>query len=609
MVSSPKHFPPNKDRPVLAEQQQQLASSPALVSAHPILDKSLQDIQLFDTDDDEDNDDNAFVETVLDLTAPKEEPKDDDEWQVLPPSAKSLRTMNPIRAIVDPIVANIKSGEERGDGKNHISLGVSVVVGFSDVFLTLCCNPARPTTRVVFISITEIAFDSSYTRCSCLLCTYCFFKLGDPTAAGNLPPCPVALETILQTLSQSSSMSSNENHHHHHAAGYVNACGTLAAREAIARFHSPTSSFSGGSLPSVTADNVVVASGCSGALELVLTALLDNGGSSIDQRQQQPSILLVPQPGFPLYQVIAESHGAMVLHYRLLPDKNWEIDLDHVRELVQQHHHGAGATSSTRRVRGIIVNNPSNPTGAVYSSQHLSDIVDMVDDCRLPIVADEVYGDLVFGKHQFHPMADMAARAGSRVPVVTCSGLGKQYLIPGWRAGWAVFHDNMFGSLREVEAGTKRLAQVTMGASHLIQTVIPPLLDQAKQDSSSNGKQQDGGTVVQVWKRNLIHNLQEQAHFLEQQLSLAPGLHVMKAQGAMYCMIRFNPEDFAGHGGIQNDVDFCQLLLKEENVLVLPGSCFGASNAFRVVFCAPKTILKHAADRITAFCERHYQKK
>lgn len=366
----------------------------------------------------------------------------------------------------------------------------------------------------------------------------------------------------------------------------MNACGTLAAREAIARFHSSPPSFGG---VQVQADNVVVASGCSGALELVLTALLDNGSND---RQQQPSILLVPQPGFPLYQVIAESHGAIVMHYRLLPDKNWEIDLDHVRELVQQH---------GSRIRGVVVNNPSNPTGAVYSSHHLSEIVDVADDCRLPIVADEVYGNLVFGNHHFHPMADMAARAGNRVPVITCSGLGKQYLIPGWRIGWAVFHDNKFGSLREIEAGTKRLAQVTMGASHLIQTVIPPLLDQT---NDSNGK--DGDTV-QVWKQNLIDNLQEQAHFLQQQLSHAPGLQVMEAQGAMYCMVRFNPEDFSLDSGIQNDVDFCQLLLTEENVLVLPGSCFGAPNVFRVVFCAPKLILKDAADRITAFCERHYK--
>ena len=224
-------------------------------------------------------------------------------------------------------------------------------------------------------------------------------QLGDPTATGNLPPCPVALKAVESAL-----------HSPGHAVGYVNACGIPEARKAIARFHGQHDESS-----------VIVANGCSGALELALTALLDPG-----------TILLVPQPGFPLYQVIAESHGASVLHYRLLPDKKWECDLQHLEELY--YIHGS-------RIRGILVNNPSNPTGAVFSRFHLESLVSFAQAHRLPIVADEVYGDLTFAGSPFYPLASVAAELGLEVPVITASGLAKQFLLPGWRVGWIVFQD------------------------------------------------------------------------------------------------------------------------------------------------------------------------
>lgn len=220
--------------------------------------------------------------------------------------------------------------------------------------------------------------------------------------AGNLPPCPVALEAVESAL-----------HDKGHAAGYANACGIPEARKAVAHFHSHHAD---GDEPSV-----VIANGCSGALEIALTALLDPG-----------TILLVPRPGFPLYQVIAESHGASVVHYNLLPDQGWECDILHLQELV--HTYGS-------QVRGILVNNPSNPTGAVFSKAHLESLVNFCQHHRIPIVADEVYGDLTFTNCPFYPMANVAANLGYEVPVITVSGLAKQYLVPGWRVGWIVFQD------------------------------------------------------------------------------------------------------------------------------------------------------------------------
>ena len=211
-------------------------------------------------------------------------------------------------------------------------------------------------------------------------------QLGDPTAYGNIPPCPTIIKAITQAL-QSPGM----------AAGYVNACGAPNARLAIASHH--------GTSP----DNVIVANGASGALELALTALID-----------EDSILLVPRPGFPLYSVIAESHGANVSYYDLNPDQGWECDLDHMESLLNEWN------QDYKRVRGILINNPSNPTGAVYSEDHLVQIAQLAARHCIPIVSDEIYGDMTLNGRVFHPMADVVERLGRIVPVITASGIGKQ---------------------------------------------------------------------------------------------------------------------------------------------------------------------------------------
>lgn len=188
----------------------------------------------------------------------------------------------------------------------------------------------------------------------------------------------------------------------------------------------------------VNPDDVVIANGCSGALELVITSLLDEG-----------SVLLVPRPGFPLYEVIARSHGARVAYYDLDPSKEWECNLEHIEQLIIDTERTSMLSTSSpvkylfsdRVVRGIVVNNPSNPTGSVYSENHLRAVLRLAEKYRLPIIADEVYGDLTYGEAVFHPLAHVAFSMGKKVPIITASGLGKQYLVPGWRVGWIIFHD------------------------------------------------------------------------------------------------------------------------------------------------------------------------
>ena len=92
-------------------------------------------------------------------------------------------------------------------------------------------------------------------------------------------------------------------------------------------------------------------------------------------------------------------------------------------------------------VAALVVNNPSNPTGSVFSEYHVGQLLQFARKYRLPIVADEVYGELTYGSNVFHPMAEVAAKLGRFVPVLTVSGISKQFLLPGWRMGWVCLHD------------------------------------------------------------------------------------------------------------------------------------------------------------------------
>ena len=109
----------------------------------------------------------------------------------------------------------------------------------------------------------------------------------------------------------------------------------------------------------VDVDDVVIGSGCSGVLELALTAMLDEGTN-----------MLVPKPGFPLYQVIADSHGASVKEYRLDPAQGWECDLADMEAQIDAN------------TRGILINNPSNPCGSVFSEAHLQKICELAEKVR-----------------------------------------------------------------------------------------------------------------------------------------------------------------------------------------------------------------------------------
>lgn len=385
--------------------------------------------------------------------------------------------------------------------------------------------------------------------------------LGDPTAHGL--DCPEVLTSAVQEALAS-----------HVANGYLQSTGMPAARRAIAHFSSLP-------LHPVSENDVIIASGCSGALDLCISALLDTGDN-----------LLVPKPGFPLYQVITESLGAHCRHYPLLPEKNWEADVPALEALIDA------------RTRALLINNPSNPTGSTFSAAHLRALAAVARRHNLPIIADEIYGGLVYdGVFEAMHVHAAGARAGvdggeaeeeeAVVPVICISGIAKEFCVPGWRLGWTICYDGGTGRLDKVKAGMRSLSQLIVGANSLIQAALPRLLSPPIGSSDA--------TSLVAWKDKLLTLLRCNAALVAEACQTVPELSMSSApKGAMYAMIRV---DCAALRDVCDDGEFCQQLLQAQNLVILPGKVFGMDGFVRVITCQrDQSALREAFVRMGDFC-------
>ena len=352
--------------------------------------------------------------------------------------------------------------------------------------------------------------------------------------------------------------------------GYIHSAGSIEARKAIAtRYTLPKNP--------LTENDIIIASGCSGALDLAITVLLNPN-----------DILLVPRPAFPLYATLCESKGILIRQYNLLPNKEWEIDLTHLESIINDE-----ININQHRIGAILVNNPSNPCGSVYSQEHLINILHIAEKYKIPIIADEIYGGLVFpssGK-EFYPMANLT----TTVPILSCGGIAKEFLVPGWRVGWVCIYDPL-SVFQDIRKGLFALSQLILGANSLIISALPAILTPIP-DS-------DDAISLENFHLDTIEQLEDNAKLCVEHIRKIPGLDVIIPSGAMYLMFSIN---FTQFKDITNDIEFAQKLLSEENVFVLPGTAFNIPGYCRIVFCAPSDKLEDAFTRMNEFCIRHSQ--
>lgn len=366
-------------------------------------------------------------------------------------------------------------------------------------------------------------------------------SIGDPTRYGNLK----THESVTRALCRVAVSGQFD--------GYPHSCGYAEARQAVADYVGVPGA-------QLTGEDVVLTSGASGALEIAIGALANEGDN-----------LLLPLPGFSLYPTICDNKGIEKRFYRLLPDQGWEIDLEHIRSLKDS------------RTKAILVNNPSNPCGSVYTREHLQAIAAVAEELNLPIISDEIYADMAFDNdHPFIPLAALSPK----MPVFSIGGIAKRFLVPGWRLGWILIHDRD-GRGAEISKGIKALTTLILGPNSLIQATLPHILS----------------STPKAFFDDTMRMLKTHADLLFDRLSKVEGLCPIKADGTMYIMIRVDCSRFQEQ--ISDDIQFAKLLYAEQNVCVLPGQVFGAPNFVRLVTCPSVDILSDACDRFEEFCAKY----
>jgi alanine-synthesizing transaminase len=355
-------------------------------------------------------------------------------------------------------------------------------------------------------------------------------NIGDPLLFDFCTP-PHLIEAVLKAM--------RDGHN-----GYAPSLGVDVAIEAI-RAEAEQKGFQ-------NIESIFITEGVSEAVDLSLAGLIGPGDN-----------VLTPCPEYPLYGAVLAKLGAQVNSYRLDESRDWEPDVEHL------------ASRVTKRTRGLILINPNNPTGAVYSRPTLEAIAEIARQHNLVIFADQIYDELVLDQEAHISIASLAPD----LPVVTFNGLSKACLAPGWRVGWAVVSGG--AAVKPYVEGIHKLLRARLCANHPLQYAIPVAL-QGSDD----------------FRHEALDKLRARRDLLMAWATATPGVHCVRPRGAFYAFPRLDIRE--------SDESFVKSLLAEKHVLVVHGSGFGQSldaRHIRIVFLPQEDILRQALNKIGAFLQ------
>ena len=341
------------------------------------------------------------------------------------------------------------------------------------------------------------------------------------------------------------------------SAGYSDSKGIFAARKAV--MHSTQQQ----GVTGVTLDDIYLGNGASELIVMATNALLDNGDE-----------LLLPAPDYPLWTAAVSLSGGTPVHYLCDESNGWMPNLEDMKSKI------------TPATRGIVVINPNNPTGALYSDTLLRAIVDMAREHGLVIFADEVYDKVLYDGAKHTAIASLS----DDVLTLTFNSLSKSHRSCGYRAGWMIVSGDKKVAKDYIE-GLNMLSNMRLCANVPGQWAIQTALGGHQSIHELVG---DGGRLRR--QRDLAYEL----------ITAIPGVSCVKPSAALYMFPKLDPAVYP----IEDDQQFFPELLEETRVMLVQGTGFNwlQPDHFRIVFLPHEDDLREAIGRLARFLE-HYRKR
>lgn len=340
------------------------------------------------------------------------------------------------------------------------------------------------------------------------------------------------------------------------AQGYSTSKGIVPARRAIVTRYELED------FPAFDIDDVFLGNGVSELITMTTQALLNDGDE-----------VLIPAPDYPLWSAATSLAGGVPVHYLGNEDDDWNPDIEDLKSKI------------TPKTKALVIINPNNPTGAVYSREVLQQLVDIAREHQLLLLSDEIYDRILYDDAKHISTASLAPD----LVCITFNGLSKAYRVAGYRAGWMVITGpkrNAAGLIEGLEmlAGTRLCPNVP--AQHAIQVAL--------------GGQQ---SIYQLTGQG--GRLLKQRDIAYEKLSEIPGVSVVKPKGALYCFPKLDPNVHEIHDDAKLMLD----ILKQEKILMVQGTGFNWPHPdhFRVVTLPWASQLENAIERLGNFLVSYRQ--
>ena len=334
------------------------------------------------------------------------------------------------------------------------------------------------------------------------------------------------------------------------AQGYSHSKGLFSARKAVVQRYQLQG------VNGLDVDDVIMGNGVSELIVMAMQGLLNANDE-----------ILIPAPDYPLWTAAVAISGGSPVHYQCDEDQDWQPCLADIESKI------------TACTRGIVIINPNNPTGAVYSEEILRSLVAIAEKHNLIVFADEIYDRIVFDGSVHHPLSFLT----KNTLCLTFNGLSKTYRLAGFRSGWMLITGAKANAKSYLE-GLEMLASMRLCAN------VPAML---AVQTALGGRQSINDLILPGGR------LLAQRDLCLELLTAIPGVSCVKPKSAMYLFFELDPALYP----IENDEMFVLELLKEQHLLIVQGSAFNCQDTqhFRIVFLPDKDLLVEAIARLANF--------